>query len=298
MNKLTYFFGIFCVLALYTSCQEDQPRGFFEPIREYPDQRATDNDSLVSFMKHWSYNYEDYANAASNQQVTFTIDSLTSGKTPIYDKVQEVILKVKDNDDVYHDHTAYILPLREGVGDSPTIADSVFVTYKGMLLNFTEFDKRTSPMWFESLGVVKGFGALMPYVKKAAPPSVNTDGTYSFSGFGSAAVFMPSALGYYSNSDPRTRNPNIPAYSPLIFAVDLYTYNTTDHDGDSVPTHLEDVDRDGYFDDDTDSDGVPNYRDTDDDNDGTLTREEYDKNKDGTPDDTDGNGTPDYLDKD
>ena len=90
----------------------------------------------------------------------------------------------------------------------------------------------------------------------------------------------------------------IPEYSPLIFAVDLYTYNTTDHDGDSVPTHLEDVDGDSYFDDDTDNDGIPNYRDVDDDNDGVLTRNEYDTNGDSIPDDTDNDGTPDYLDND
>lgn len=294
MNKLTYFLGIFSVLLLFASCQEQQPRGFGEPLREYPAQRATDNDSLVSFMKRWSYNHEDYANAANkDKHITFTIDSLKTGKTPIFDQVQEITVKVKDNNDTYHDHTAYILPLREGVGSSPTIADSVFVTYKGMTLNRIQFDESKSPIWFESLGVVKGFGALMPHIKKAAPPTINTDGTYLFSGFGSAAVFMPSALGYYNATQS-----SIPAYSPLIFAVDLYTYNTTDHDGDSVPTHLEDVDGDGYFDDDTDSDGVPNFRDTDDDNDGTLTREEYDKNKDGTPDDTDADGTPDYLDKD
>ena len=297
MNKLTHFLGIFCFLALLTSCQDEQRRGFVEPPRDYTAQRAVDNDSLISFMKRWSYNHEDYADAANkDKRVSFTIDSLKpeNNKIPIYDRVQEISLRVKDADDVYYDHTAYVLPLREGVGTSPTVADSVFITYKGMLLNQTKFDERTSPIWFESLSVVKGFGALMPYIKKATTPTVNTDGTYSFSGFGSAAVFMPSALGYYNE----TRRSGIPAYSPLIFAVDLYTYNTTDHDGDSVPTHLEDVDGDGYFDDDTDSDGVPNYRDVDDDNDNILTRDEYDENNDGTPDDTDNDGTPDYLDKD
>lgn len=295
MNKLTYFFGLLCVLTMYISCQEDQPRGFFEPPKAYPDQRAIDNDSLVSFMKRWSYNHEDYANIANeDKRITFSIDSLKTGKIPIYDLVQEITVKVKDNNEVYYDHTAYILPLREGAGTSPTIADSVFVTYRGMLLNLNQFDERTTPIWFESLTNIKGFSALMPHIKKAAPPTINTDGTYSFSGFGSAAVFMPSALGYYND----TRNSGIPAYSPLIFAVDLYTFNSTDHDGDSIATYLEDLDGDGYFDDDTDSDGVPNFRDADDDNDGTLTREEYDKNMDGTPDDTDGDGTPDYLDKD
>ena len=296
MNKLTYFLGIFVFLALITSCEEQQRRGFAEPPRDYAEQRAVDIDSLQTFLQNRFYNYEDYQNAASNERVTFTIDTIqgaNAAKTPLIDQVNEISLKVKDDDGVYHDHTAYILPLREGVGTAPTVADSVFVTYKGMLLNLYMFDERTSPIWFESLSVVKGFGALMPYIKKAAAPIVNTDGTYSFDGFGSAAVFMPSALGYYNN----TQSSSIPQYSPLVFAVDLYTYNTTDHDGDSVPTHLEDIDGDGYFDDDTDSDGVPNFRDVDDDNDDTLTRNEYDANGDGVPDDTDSDGTPDYLDK-
>ena len=297
MNKLTHFLGIFCFLALLTSCQDEQRRGFVEPPRDYTAQRDVDNDSLQTFLRNRFYNYEEYQNAASDKLVSFTIDTIkgeNANKTPLIDQVNEITIKIKDADDIYHDHTAYILPLREGVGTSPTVADSVFVTYKGMLLNLTKFDERTSPIWFESLSVVKGFGALMPYIKKAATPTVNTDGTYSFSGFGSAAVFMPSALGYYNQISAS----GIPAYSPLIFAVDLYTFNTTDHDGDSVPTHLEDVDGDGYFDDDTDSDGVPNYRDVDDDNDKILTRNEYDENNDGTPDDTDNDGTPDYLDKD
>ncbi len=293
MNKLTLFLGIFGILCLVSSCEPER-RGIVQPPRDYSQQRATDNDSLLSFMKRWSYNYEDYANSMNeNKRITFRIDTLKEGKTPIFERVEEFTLKVKDSDGNFHDHTAYILPLREGVGTSPTVADSVFVTYKGMLLNQSKFDERTSPIWFESISVVKGFGALMPYIKKAASPTVNTDGTYSFSGFGSAAVFMPSALGYYN----RIQN-KIPSYSPLIFAVDLYTYNTTDHDGDSVPTHLEDVNKDGYFEDDTDNDGVPNYRDADDDNDKVLTRNEYDVDGNGIPDDSDNDGTPDYLDKD
>jgi FKBP-type peptidyl-prolyl cis-trans isomerase len=294
MNRLTLFLGIFCFLAMLTSCEDEQRRGVVKPPRDYAAQRAVDNDSLLTFLRNRFYNYEEYQNAASDKLVSFTIDTIkgeNANKTPLIDQVNEITLKVKDEDDVYHDHTAYILSLREGVGSSPTVADSVFVTYKGMLLNLTKFDERTSPVWFESLSVVKGFGALMPYIKKAASPTINLDGTYAFDGFGSAAIFMPSALGYYNDSR------SLPAYSPLIFAVDLYTYNTTDHDGDSVPTHLEDVNEDGYFDDDTDNDGLPNFRDDDDDNDGKLTREEYDTNNDGIADDTDGDGNPDYLDK-
>ncbi len=298
MNKLTLFLGIFGAFVLVTSCEEQQ-RGFgvVEPPRDYAEQSAVDNDSLLHFLRNRFYNYDEYQTAASNELVRFTLDTIqgdNANKTPLIDQVEEITFKVKDSDGVYHDHTAYVLPLREGAGDSPTVADSIYVTYKGMLLNLSEFDESITPIWFESMSTVKGFGALMPHIKKAAPPTINTDGTYSFDGFGSAAIFMPSALGYYEN----TMISGIPPYSPLIFAVDLYTYNTTDHDGDSVLTINEDIDGDGYFDDDTDNDGIPNYLDTDDDNDGILTRDEYDKNNDGTPDDSDNDGTPDYLDVD
>ncbi|MDG1822079.1 MAG: hypothetical protein P8H25_01710 [Flavobacteriaceae bacterium] len=293
MNKLTLFFGLFCALLLSTSCEEQQ-RGFVTPAKEYPEQRAIDNDSLLNFLQTRFYNYEEYNVAASDAHVTFTIDTIqgaNANKIPLIDQVETITLQVKDANSVYHDHTAYVLNIREGKGlTSPTIADSVYVTYKGMLLNLSTFDERTLPVWFESLGVVKGFAALMPYIKKGTY-AYDTDGTYAFDGFGSAAIFMPSALGYYNNTN------SFPIiYSPLIFAVDLYTYNTTDHDGDTVPTFLENIDNDIYFDDDSDGDGIVNYRDSDDDNDGILTKDEYDVDQNGIPDDTDNDGTPDYLD--
>ena len=294
MNKRTLFFGILCLFVFATACEEQQ-RNFGEPPRDYEVQRALDYDSLRSFLQTRFYNYDDYASAASNERVTFTIDTIqgeNASKIPLIDQVEEINYKIKDGDGTYFDHTAYVLKIREGVGTAPTVADSVYVTYKGMLLNLTGFDETTTPVWFEPLSVVKGFSALMPHIKKAAAPTINSDGTYAFDGFGSAAIFMPSALGYYNDSR------SLPAYSPLIFAVDLYTYNTTDHDGDTVPTHLEDLDGDNYYDDDTDNDGLPNFRDDDDDNDGILTRDEYDANSDGIADDTDNDGTPDYLDKD
>jgi FKBP-type peptidyl-prolyl cis-trans isomerase len=295
MNKLTLFFGIVCLLVFATACEEQQ-RGFAEPPRDYEAQRAVDNDSLLNFLQTRFYNYDDYATAATNERVTFDINIIegdNANKTPLIDQVEQINVKIKNTEGVYFDHTAYILKIREGVGTAPTAADSVFITYKGMLLDLSKFDERTNPVWFESLSVVKGFSALMPHIKKAATPSINLDGTYAFDGFGSAAIFMPSALGYYNSFDT-----GVPAYSPLIFSVDLYTYKTSDYDGDSVPTHLEDIDGDGYFDDDTDNDGLPNFRDDDDDNDDILTREEYDANNDGVADDTDNDGTPDYLDKD
>lgn len=71
-----------------------------------------------------------------------------------------------------------------------------------------------------------------------------------------------------------------------------------DDDGDLVLTSLEYVfgrnTTDGYL--DTDNDGIPNYLDNDDDNDGVLTvDEDYNHNGDASDDDTNGNSIPDYL---
>ncbi len=83
------------------------------------------------------------------------------------------------------------------------------------------------------------------------------------------------------------------------------TYISTfvDDDNDDIPTLLEDLNGNGDLeDDDTDGDGIPNYKDADDDGDNVLTKAENpDPNGDELLDDaqdTDNDGTPDYLDTD
>lgn len=71
-----------------------------------------------------------------------------------------------------------------------------------------------------------------------------------------------------------------------------------DSDGDQILDVHEDVNGNNNIeDDDTDSDGIPNYLDADDDGDGILTKDEdYDGDDDPTNDNTDGDNKPDYLD--
>ncbi|MEC7085201.1 MAG: hypothetical protein VXW60_03615, partial [Bacteroidota bacterium] len=173
-----------------------------------------------------------------------------------------------------------------------SFADDAYVTYKGMFLDGYSFDSNDQPTWFSGLSTVRGFYELLPHLERSTW-EVDANGNVTFDGFGTAVVIMPSALGYYgSSSAPRQ-------YAPLIFAVELYTFKTADHDGDSVPTVDEDIDGNHHFSDDvddTDGDGTPNYLDTDDDGDGILTIDEYDVDDDSIPDDSNDDGTPDYLD--
>ncbi|WP_298137247.1 T9SS type A sorting domain-containing protein [Flavobacterium sp.] len=73
---------------------------------------------------------------------------------------------------------------------------------------------------------------------------------------------------------------------------------TSNYDNDGVANGLEDLNTNLRLgDDDTDADGIPNFKDTDDDNDGVLTiNEDYNTNGNPVDDDTNSNGIPDFLD--
>ncbi len=176
------------------------------------------------------------------------------------------------------------------------------------------FDSRVNPSWFDlsnpdpSRSLILGFKEALVDYKGASGFVENNDGTVNYNDdFANFVVFIPSGLAYFSAS------PNdIPVYSPLIFSMQLYGVNESDHDRDGIPSYLEDLDNDRNVldaDDNTDGDGDPNYIDADDDNDGTLTRDEITLVAGAKDDgvvtldeitfyDDDGDGTPNHLDPD
>ena len=100
MKILKPFFGFVYLLLITTACEEQQ-RNFGEPPREYDAQSAVDNDSLISFLQKRFYNYEDYATAASNEQVTFTIDTIqgkNANKITLRDQGEEINFRIKNRE--------------------------------------------------------------------------------------------------------------------------------------------------------------------------------------------------------
>src|SRR5690606_29873684 len=184
-----------------------------------------------------------------------------------------------------------------GAGEKAKFSDSTFVSYRGELLNGERFDGSSTPIWFDLVSTIPGFGQSLNEFGGASGFEVNPDNTISWNkDFGVGTVIIPSGLGYFS-----TTRPGIPSYSPLVFNVQVFAVNEADHDNDGIPSYLEDLNGDEILtNDDTDGDFVANYMDRDDDGDFTPTREEIIINEDGTIEfpDTDGDGTPDYLDKD
>ena len=286
----------FFLISLIYSCSSDSSEEEVVPPKDIGPQYTTENDSIIEFLQTHFYNYEDFENLSSNQKVELVIDTIdgdNSTKTPLYDQVSTMSISIEDENEDMVAHNLYYIINREGNGANPTVADSIYVSYKGMLLGKSTFDSRKNPIWLDQTSVVRGFQEFTPLLKRG-DIIINNNGTYSFDNFGIGIAIFPSGLGYYNNATS-----TIPAYSPLIFQINLHTLSIADHDADGIDSINEDINNDHIFNnDDTDEDGFPNYRESDDDGDGVITKDDYDYDGDGVADDTDGDGTPNYLDDD
>ncbi len=261
-------------IAIFSCSKDNNTTSTFDAAQQAIDDDAT----LVEYLQ------SHYLNDADDG-----IWTITNGETPLMDEV--VTQNITKNDIAYK---LYYLKENEGVGEAPTRADSVLVTYTGMLLDSTVFDSRSNITWISLPLVIDGWNHVFPNFKGGAKV-INPDESFYYENYGKGILFIPSGLAYGNNVQSL-----IPENSPLVFQITLQDVNQSDDDNDTVLSKNEDVDGDGDVrNDDTDGDGVADYLDVDDDNDGVLTKNE-DANEDGNPmnDDTDGDGIADYLDAD
>ena len=287
---------LFFFILINISCRpddEDQE----EPPRDYLVQSLDDDERLVQYLKSHYYNYQDFNNIMDDYK-EIKIDTILSSNNnlkSLFDLAVQTSIPLASNQGEIIDHKLYHIVVKDGirVDDKPSIADSVYLSYKGKLLDGNEFDKKTSPVWFDTANVIRGFRYGLQYFSPGNFVE-RENGTIDFKKFGRGLIFIPSGLGYFNNVQT-----NIPSYSPLIFEVSIFTINRADHDDDGVLSIDEDPNNDGNpYNDDTDEDGVINMYDEDDDGDGILTKDELDgDDPDSLPDDSNNDGIPDYLDK-
>ena len=291
-NFLLLLFFILINLRCTPDDEEDE-----EPPRDYLEQSLEDDQRLVEYLKSHYYNYEDFSNFFNdeNEIIIDTILSENSNLKSLFDFAVETTIPLASSEGEIIEHKLYHIVVTDGIriDDRPSIADSVYLNYKGKLLNGNVFDKKTNPVWFDTANVIRGFRYGLQYF---SPGNFiqRENGTISFNQFGRGLIFMPSGLGYFNNLQT-----NIPSYSPLIFEISMFTTNKSDHDNDGVLSINEDPNNDGNpYNDDTDQDGTINMYDEDDDGDGILTKDELDgDDQDKLPDDSNNDGIPDYLDK-
>ncbi len=315
MNR---FFLVVMVVGLVWSCGNDDndPDLIVVPPRPLSEVSTENEADIKAYLQTHFYNYEEFENPTEDFDFRVRIDTIAgenADKTSLFDRpelMSEVFNLDSEQfrlDDEENDvpHTLYYLVVPDtGVGPSPTQVDSVYLRYEGSRLDGTVFDSNLgSPIWLDlqgtltqsNPGTIQGFKEGLPRFRSGDNIIVNDDGTFEVENFGAGIIFMPSGLAYFSGTQPGE------AYAPLVFTIELLVTNTADHDRDTVPSFMEDLDNNGnLFDDNTDEDGFPNYLDNDDDGDGIATSDEVDIDEDGNISfpDSDGDGTPDYLDPD
>ncbi len=330
IRKVTLY--ILCLTFGFLSCKKDNNTTEVTPPRDRGEQQIIDNDSIVGYLETHYYNSGDFVSNPDPSIDDLVITELSDGET-VPDGSTLLMDAVEKKSVVYAetDYDFYILKLNQGGGDSPTFADDIRVLYEGFTLDDNVFDSNTIIPYYADLitqVVVEGWRRVFPEFNTAESFVENEDGTLDYMNKGLGVMFLPSGLAYFSSPGP-----SFPAYSPLIFKFELLQMYQNDHDGDGIPSYLEDLNGDGEFtlDDDTDGDNIPNYADNNDDGDGVLTKDEIIiktytkgtvdeiknmplesnqvllnkivKEQDGTYTgtvitftDTDGDGTPDYLD--
>ncbi|MFI1743477.1 FKBP-type peptidyl-prolyl cis-trans isomerase [Thalassobellus sediminis] len=302
IKKITLL--VLMLLVGFVSCNKDDDSTdvIVIEVRDRAEQQITDDATLIEYLETHYYNsseFESNENPSIEDIVIteFGAGAVPDGNTVLKDAVETKIVNFADTD-----YKIYILRLNQGGGtESPNFADLVRVRYEGFLLDHSVFDSAVTPVDFDLTSLIPAWRKVLTEFNTTESFEDGTGGIVNYMNYGIGVMFVPSGLAYFSNATT-----GIPAYSPINFKFELLQMAENDHDGDGVPSYLEDLNGNGELinldqlaDDDTDGDSTPNYADSDDDGDGVLTINE-DINNDGDPtnDDTDGDGTPNFLDTD
>ncbi|MFG6688025.1 FKBP-type peptidyl-prolyl cis-trans isomerase [Mariniflexile sp. HNIBRBA6329] len=319
MNLRKVSLYLLCLTVGVLSCKkDDEPDPVVIEIRDRAEQQIEDMVSLNAYLDTHYYNSEEIESLGTSVSISdIVIYELAEGQTAADVPVGHTLLRTavgapKTTTYADTDYEFYVLSLNQGGGtQSPKFCDRIRFNYEGFTLDDVVFDYSVNPFvsnlignGVDDFGLIIGWSKVIPDFNTAESFVENSDGTVSYVNKGVGIMFLPSGLAYFSSATT-----GIAAYSPIIFKFELLQMSENDHDGDGVPSYLEDLNGDRGFlvnyddltdttDDDTDGDGTPDYIDLDDDGDGILTIDE-DINKDGDPtnDDSNGNGIPNYLDK-
>lgn len=227
---------LFALLGLY-SCKKSEDNG--EKIREMTEVIPENDQAIQAYLK------SHYCELDNDGNIVLGAVGST-GKTSIWDRadLKRKELRVLDQHNNYITNTMYYVILREGNGQQATVADRSFVLYRAESLDGKVYDDGNlfvSRNWMDLLGTeasvyrggtVIGFREAVAMLKASASTITEqsngklvapTDG-------GVGVFFMPSGITYYTGTS------NIPAYTPLIFEINLLKTERYDHDGDGIPS--------------------------------------------------------------
>ncbi|MCK0109114.1 hypothetical protein MWU58_07410 [Flavobacteriaceae bacterium S0825] len=275
-----YLLALLSLSLMFNACNKSEDDDPTEPtnVVDRGEQQIIDNDSLIGYFQTHYFNSGYFVNNPNASMHDLIITKLEEGETVPDDHVLLIdSLDHMRRTTVFSetDYEYYVLKLNQGPGDTPNFSDTVRLNYSGNLLDESVFDNSINPVDFDLTGLIRGWALAIPEFSTSESFVENGDGTVSYYNPGIGAMFLPSGLAYFSGVSP-----GIPIYSPLVFKFELYQTRVNDHDGDGVPSYLEDIDGDlNVTNDDTNANTVADYNDPDDDGDGVATFNELQQNE-------------------
>ena len=166
------------VITLIFSCSSDDNLDVeVVPPRELAEVAVEDDAAIREYLETHFYNYEDFENPPAGFDFKIVFDTIAgnnSDKIALINQVGSAQITVTNDEfdlstEESVNHTYYYLVAREGMNESPSIADSALVRYKGSLLTGFDFDGTfTNPVWFDLAQIqapqqgARGFTEAMP----------------------------------------------------------------------------------------------------------------------------------------
>lgn len=278
MKSIKYILYFLLVLVTVVSCEDDDDVNAPDvEVRDRGEQQVIDSDSLVNYLTSHYYNSGFFETGSDHKYTDIVITELQEGEdvpdghTLLMSAVETYTTTFEETEYEY-----YVLRLNQGGGETPNFTDRVFVRYEGTSVNTDEtFDSVASPIvlplqgnLISTSGAIRGWQLVMPYFNTATDFTID-NGFVNYNNFGLGMMFIPSGLGYFSGTNTGV------SFDNLAFKFELIRFEVEDHDGDGIPSYIEDLDSDlDVSNDDTDEDNFPNFIDLDDDADGVSTIDE------------------------
>ena len=98
-----------------------------------------------------------------------------------------------------HSSGIYYQVINPGSGATPTVKDSISVTYTGKLLTGTTFDQSTSPATLSLGGVIEGWQIGIPLIKKGGRIKLVIPSAYAY-GCNGLGPIPPNAVLFFDVS--------------------------------------------------------------------------------------------------
>lgn len=266
MNRIFKIFGLLTLGVLLTECSKDDNTSATPP-RAQAEVYAEDLVKIEDYLKSHYVVVDKVNGDVTNVEIDSTD---TAHPVSIWDQTTYPLL-TKTVKLYGVDFKVYYLKLdtktdTDADGNKPCGVDRIVCTYRGNLLDGTQFDIAQNPVEFDLANLVRGWEYIIPEFRAGYFDPENSDGTLNPRNYGSGVMFLPSGLAYFNNG-----NIGVPGYAPLVFTFNLFSVTYLDQDGDKIPSRYEYVlNEDGTLL-DSDGDTKPNVFDADDDNDGFFT---------------------------